>query len=95
MYVLVQQKVIYLIKTEPEKGKWIRKLDVAFISKKILVWYLFYFSHGQDFSKKIRGEYARKGYKLTNKGLFNRQSGKQVDFHPTKDEDIINFIKDL
>ena len=82
-----EEKSIYIIKTT-SKSKYHRKMDVAFIDKRYVIWYLFYFGRGRDFSKKIRTKFARKGYKLTDKGLFDRKTGKRIDFEPTKEEDL-------
>ena len=47
----------------------------------------------QRFSKKIRIVASKKGYKLNEKGLYNKKSGKLIDFQPKSEKDIFNFLK--
>jgi apurinic endonuclease APN1 len=83
------EKSIYIIRTN---SKYVRKMDVSFIDEKYLVYYLFYFGKGRDFSKKSRTAAAKKGYKLTDKGLFDRKTGVRIDFEPKTEENIMKFI---
>jgi DNA polymerase/3'-5' exonuclease PolX len=84
-------KSIYIIKTIYNKK--FRKMDIAFIEEKLLPWYILYFGSSKDFSKKIRIIASKKGYKLTEKGLFNKKSGKKINFVPKNEKDIFNFLK--
>ena len=83
------QKGIYIIKY---KSKYYQ-MDVAFIKEKQLPWYLLYFGSSRDFSKKIRLIASKKGYKLNEKGLFYKNSGKRVNFYPTKEKEIFDFLE--
>ena len=82
------ERSIYII----QNNKHIRKMDIAFIDEKYLVWYLFYFGKGRDFSKKIRILASKKGYKLTDKRIFDRKTNIRIHFEPKTEDDILKFI---
>lgn len=86
------EKSIFIINNPIIKSDIVRQMDVAFINKKYLPWYLLYFGSSKDFSKKIRGIASKKGYKLNEKGLFNKKTGKRIDFEPLNEKDIFNFL---
>jgi DNA polymerase/3'-5' exonuclease PolX len=69
------------------------QMDMIFALNKELPWYLLYFGSNKDFSKKIRLYASKKGYKLNEYGLFNKITGKKINFTPLKEEDIFNFLK--
>ena len=71
------------------KKSKVHQLDIGFM-KKHKYFYILYFSSSRDFSKKIRLEASRKGYKLNEKGLYDA-SGKLIDFQPKSEKDIFNF----
>jgi DNA polymerase beta len=83
------EKSIYIVKS----NKNIRQMDIAFIEKKYLPWYLLYFGSSREFSKKIRNIVSKMGYKLNEKGLFNKKTGKKIKFEPKTEKDIFNFLK--
>ena len=56
------------------------QMDILFINTKELPWYLLYFGSSRDFSKKIRLYASKKGYKLNEKGLFDKITGKKKIF---------------
>jgi DNA polymerase/3'-5' exonuclease PolX len=68
-------------------------MDVGFIPEKQLPWYLLYFGSSVDFSKKIRLIASKKGYKLNEKGLYNKINGKRINFDPIKEEEIFDFLE--
>ena len=86
-----ENKSIYIIKL-PNKNIY-RKIDVAFIEEKYLPWYLLYFGSSREFSKKIRGIASKLGYKLNEKGLFNKETGIRLNFNPKNEEEIFNYLK--
>jgi DNA polymerase (family 10) len=81
-------KLISFIKV---RGK-IYQMDVAFIKEDELPWYLLYFGSSRNFSKRIRLYASKLGYKLSEKGLFNKINGKRIDFYPRTEEEIFHFL---
>ena len=81
-------KLISFIKV---RGK-IYQMDVAFIRENELPWYLLYFGSSRNFSKRIRLHASKLGYKLSEKGLFNKINGKRIDFYPRTEEEIFHFL---
>jgi deoxyribonuclease-4 len=69
------------------------QMDMLFINTKELPWYLLYFGSSRDFSKKIRLYASKKGYKLNEKGLFDKITGKKIKLNVKKEEDIFKFLK--
>ena len=69
------------------------QMDMLFINTKELPWYLLYFGSSRDFSKKIRLYASKKGYKLNEKGLFDKITGKKIKLNIKKEEDIFKFLK--
>lgn len=82
-----EKKSIYIIKPE------YFKIDIAYILEKQLPWYLLYFGSSREFSKKIRILASKKGFKLNEKGLFDKNTGKLINFHPKSEKDIFNFLE--
>ena len=107
-YIIVEtlssgiQKSIYIIKIQKNLNnysvnnniniKYYRKIDVAFVEEKYLPWYLLYFGSSREFSKKIRNIASKLGYKLNEKGIYYRNSGKKVNFNPINEEDIFKYL---
>jgi apurinic endonuclease APN1 len=81
-------KLISFIKV---KGK-IYQMDVAFIREDEIPWYLLYFGSSRNFSKRIRLHASKLGYKLSEKGLFNKINGTRIDFYPRTEEEIFHFL---
>jgi DNA polymerase lambda len=84
------EKSIFIVKLP--KYPHYRKMDIAFIEEKYLPWYLLYFGSSREFSKKIRGIASKLGYKLNEKGLFYKKNGKRVDFNPTDEKEIFDYL---
>ena len=84
------EKCIYIIKLPNEK--YFRKIDIAFIEKEQLPWYLLYFGSSRYFSKKIRNIASKLGYKLNEKGLFNKDTGLKINFNPNNEKDIFEYL---
>ena len=82
------EKDIYLIKILDK----VNQLDIAFVENEHKYFYMLYFSSSKDFSKKIRKIASDKGYKLNEKGLFNKNTNKKVNFIPKNEKDIFNFL---
>ena len=70
-----------------------RQMDVAFIDEKYLPFYLLYFGSSRIYSKKIRTIASKMGYKLNDKGLFDKSTGKRISFEPKTEKDIFDFLK--
>jgi apurinic endonuclease APN1 len=96
------QKSIFVVKIQKKNNnynykknvniKYYRKIDIAFVKEKHLPWYLLYFGSSRDFSKKIRNIALKKGYKLNEKGIYNRNSGERINFFPINEEDIFKYL---
>ena len=95
-------KIIGIMKI-PEKYKKNKKtgmkyntiahqLDISVIDNEDLPWYLLYFGSDKIFSKKIRFYASKKGYKLNEKGLYDKKTGKRIDFIPKNEKDIFTFL---
>jgi len=84
------EKDIYLFKLN--KQSKVMQMDVAYVEEKHKYFYILYFSSSRDFSKKIRLIASKKGYKLNEKGLYNK-SGKLIDFQPKSEKDIFDFLE--
>jgi len=84
------EKNIFIVKLP--KSKY-RQLDVAFIDKKYLPFYLLYFGSSREYSKKIRNIASKMGYKLNDKGLFDKKTGEKINFKPKTEKDIFDFLK--
>ena len=85
------EKCIYIVKLQDEK--YCRQMDIAFIENKYLPWYLLYFGSSKDFSKKIRLIASKQGYKLNEKGLYNKKNGKRINFNPNNEKEIFEYLK--
>ena len=66
---------------------------MLFINTKELPWYLLYFGSSRDFSKNIRLYASKKGYKLNEKGLFDKITGEKIKLNIKTEEDIFKFLK--
>ena len=83
------EKSIIIVKLD--NYKYYRKMDIAFVQQKYLYFYLLYFGSGRDFSKKIRTIASKKGYKLNEKGLFDKNN-RRINFNPKSEEDIFKYL---
>jgi apurinic endonuclease APN1 len=83
------EKSIIIVKLD--NYKYYRKMDIAFVNKKYLYFYLLYFGSGRDFSKKIRAIASKRGYKLNEKGLFDKNN-RRINFNPKSEEDIFKYL---
>ena len=72
-----------------------RKLDVLYVDEKLLPWYLLYFGTSREFSKKIRAKASKMGYKLSEKGLFNKESGVRINFEPKNENEILKYLGEI
>lgn len=86
-----KEKSIYIVKLD--KYKNYRKMDVAFINQRYIYFYLLYFGSSALFSKKIRNIASKLGYKLNEKGLFDKKSGLRIDFNPKSEKEIFDLLQ--
>ncbi len=73
-------------------NKNIYQMDLLFVKKENIPWYLLYFGSGKEFSKKIRYEAIQRGYKLNEKGLYYISTKKRVPFYPKDESEIFDFL---
>lgn len=85
-------KSIYIVKFRNVDNIY-HQMDVAFVKKTQLPWYFLYFGSSKYYSKKIRSIASSKGYKLNEKGLYDRKTGKKINFHPKTEKQIFAFLK--
>jgi len=85
-------KSIYIVKFKTVDNIY-HQMDVAFVKRKQLPWYFLYFGSSKDYSKKIRSIASSQGYKLNEKGLFDRKTGKRINFNPKTEKEIFDFLK--
>ena len=70
----------------------VRHIDIRLISHSILPWYMMYFGSGIEFSRNIRQTAAEQGYRLDEFGLFDRKTGKRINFKVDSEHDIFKFL---
>lgn len=75
-----------------EYKKKFYQMDILFTIDKYLPWYLLYFGSNRDFSKKIRLYASNHGFKLNEKGLFNKSTGKRIDFNPKSEREVFTYL---
>jgi apurinic endonuclease APN1 len=85
-------KSIYIVKFRDVDNIY-HQMDVAFVKKSQLPWYFLYFGSSKDYSKKIRTIASLKGYKLNEKGLYDKKTGKRINFNPKTEKEIFDFLK--
>jgi DNA polymerase IV len=68
------------------------RMDLVCIPESQLPWYSLYFGSDVAFSRKIRDCASKKGYKLNEKGLFDKKTGKKVSIRVRKEEDIFKYL---
>jgi len=93
-----EKKSIYIVKSPLKSSKSklksnYYKIDIAYILEEQLPWYLLYFGSSREFSKKIRTIASKKGYKLNEKGLTDKKTGKMLDFRPRDEKEIFDFLE--
>ena len=74
------------------KKSKVHQMDIGFCEIKHKYFYILYFSSSRDFSKKIRLHASKKGYKLNEKGLYDKKSGKLINFQPKSEKEIFNYL---
>lgn len=65
--------------------KKMRQVDLRWVSKEQEPFYLLFFGSGMEFSRYIRGEAKKQGWKLTEKGLTRLKDGYQPKIKDEKD----------
>ena len=83
-------KDIYLFQLN-DKSK-VRHLDILYVPEEEKYFQILYFSSSSEFSKKIRLIASKKGYKLNEKGLFDKKTGKKIKLEPTSEKDIFEYL---
>jgi DNA polymerase/3'-5' exonuclease PolX len=68
-------------------------MDLAVIPESYFYFYMLYFGSSRNFSKYIRKIASSKGYKLNEKGLFDKKTGKKIALQPTSEKDIFDFLE--
>ncbi len=97
--ILVEGKNKFIMIVElPDSNKKFKphishQMDIIFIKKDELPWYLLYFGSSQSFSRKIRLFASQKGYKLNDKGLFDKKTGRRIPFYPKSEKEIFDFLE--
>ena len=66
----------------------VRHVDIFFVNKEDIPFFLLYFGSGENFSRKIRKIAKNKGFKLNEKGLF--KNDKKIDLK--SEEEIFNYL---
>ena len=84
-----EKKIISII----EYKKKFYQMDILITTDKYLPWYLLYFGSNKEFSKKIRLYASKQGYKLNEKGLYDKTSGKRINFNPITEKEIFDYLK--
>ena len=72
------------------KGK--QHVDLKIVDNNLLPYYLIYFGSGETFSRDIRLAAKKRGYKLSQYGLFDRKTGKKVLKNVKNEKEIFNKI---
>jgi len=92
-----KEKSTYIIKIPDAYSQFkphkYRQMDLAVIPQSYFYFYILYFGSSKNFSKYIRKIASSKGYKLNEKGLFNKKTGKKVDIQPSSEKDIFDFLE--
>ena len=70
----------------------VRKIDLVFITKEELPWYLLYFGSDLSFSRKIRDYASKIGFKLNEKGLHSKKTNRRIDFNPKTEKEIFKYL---
>ena len=91
-----KEKSSYIVKIPDSYSKFkphkYRQMDIAVIPHAYLYFYMLYFGSSKNFSKYIRKIASSKGYKLNEKGLFDKKTGKKIALQPTSEKDIFDFL---
>jgi apurinic endonuclease APN1 len=97
--ILIQgkEKSTYIIKIPNSYSQFkphkYRQMDLAVIPQSYFYFYMLYFGSSRNFSKYIRKMASSKGYKLNEKGLFDKKTGKKIALQPTSEKDIFDFLE--
>ena len=83
-----KSKVMLLVKLFDK----VRHLDMIFVEEKELPWWELYFGSDVNFFKENKGDASKKGYRLNEYGLFDKKSGKRIDFNPKKEKEIFEYL---
>ena len=63
-----KSKVMMLVRMN--KKSIVRHMDIVFVTRAEMPWWLLYFGSDVTFSRKIRGLVSKMGYKLNERGLL-------------------------
>lgn len=88
-----RSKVMMLVRMN--KKSIVRHMDIVFITKDEMPWWLLYFGSDVTFSRKIRGLVSKMGYKLNERGLFKKLGdGKfeRINFNPKSEKEIFDYL---
>ena len=88
-----RSKIMMLVRMN--KKSIVRHMDIVFITKEELPWWLLYFGSDITFARKIRALASKMGYKLNERGLFKKLgNGKfeRINFNPKSEKEIFNYL---
>ena len=96
----LKKYIVYVISRSDDKSliivkfpkKHAMRMDLVCIPESQYPWYLLYFGSDIGFSRKIRDCASKKGYKLNEKGLFYKNTGKKVNIRVRDEKDIFKFL---
>ena len=92
-----KEKSTYIIKIPNSYSQFkphkYRQMDLAVIPESYFYFYMLYFGSSRNFSKYIRKMASSKGYKLNEKGIFDKKTGKKIALQPTSEKDIFDFLE--
>ncbi len=82
-------QIMTLIRMKPLDT--VRHLDLRIIPEHLLPFYLIHFGSGEIFSRHIKLVAKRKGYKVSEYGLFDKRTGKHIP-NLKSERDIFGFL---
>jgi apurinic endonuclease APN1 len=88
-----RSKIMMLVRMN--KKSIVRHMDIVFIIKEELPWWLLYFGSDVTFARKIRALASKMGYKLNERGLFKKLgNGKfeRINFSPKSEKEIFDYL---
>ena len=102
LYEILEKKniIVETLSSGKQKGIYIinfnnkyYKCDIAYVEDDLVPWYLLYFGSSREFSKHIRSIASKLGYKLNEKGLFDKKTGLRIDLKPKEEKYIFYYLK--
>ena len=92
-----KEKSSYIVKLPATYIKYkphiYHQMDLAIIEESYLYFYLLYFGSSKNFSKYIRKIALNKGYKLNEKGLYDKNTGIRLLLNPKSEKEIFDYLE--